>query len=355
MSDTPHPHESTMVHPEQPPLPKTVGRRRLPGLIILALTLVAVAWGLWQASRPPVILLQGQLDAEAINIAPKVPGRVAKVLVKEGQSLQAGDPVIEMNAPEIDAKVAQATAVRDAAQAVADKAQHGARHEEVRMAEANWRRAKAGADLAEKTFRRVDKLAAEGLLAEQKRDEAETQWRASTDLAQAARAQYDMALAGARQEDKAAADAQLRQATGVLSEAQVAEQESRLRSPVAGEVGKVFAKVGEISPAGVPVANVIDLSRVWAVLPVREDLLPRFAMKQRFRADVPALARQGVEFEVCALAVQPDFATWRSSRAGAGFDVRTFEVKACPTGPLPGARPGMSVLVRVNDADLPRP
>ena len=43
--------------------------------------------------------------------------------------------------------------------------------------------------------------------------------------------------------------------------------------------------------------------------------------------------------------VLPDFATWRATRGGAGFDVRTFEVRARPARPIAGARPGMSVLV----------
>ena len=53
------------------------------------------------------------------------------------------------------------------------------------------------------------------------------------------------------------------------------------------------------------------------------------------------------EFEVYALAAQPDFATWRASPGGTRFDAKTFEIKARPVQALAGARPGMSVVVTV--------
>jgi HlyD family secretion protein len=314
---------------------------------MLALAAAVIGLGLWLAGRPGAIQFQGQLEAEQISVAPKVPGRVSQVLVREGQVITAGTRLIVMDAPEIEAKAQQANAVRDAAQAVNDKAQSGARKEEIRMAQMNAQRATIAANLAETSFKRIDGLARDGLIAAQKRDEAEANWRANADLARAAQAQYEMALAGARSEDKAAAAAQLRQAGGAVAEVNAALKESQLTSPVAGEVTKLNAKVGELSPAGVPVAVVTDLAQCWLVLNVREDLLTRFQKGKKFTAAVPALSLQEVEFEVYALAAQPDFATWRAAPGGTNFDAKTFEIKARPVKPLAGARPGMSVLVSV--------
>ena len=200
--------------------------------------------------------------------------------------------------------------------------------------------------MAVSSFRRVEGLGREGLIATQKRDEADANRKASRDQALAAKAQYDMARAGARPEDQAAAAAQARQVAGVVAEVQAAQAETELKSPVAGEVAKVLARVGELSPQGVAVVSVVDLSDQWVVLNVREDRLQRFAVGTEFDATLPALGAQTVRFKVYANSALPDFATWRATRAGQGFDVRTFEVRARPVTALPGARPGMSVLVK---------
>lgn len=214
------------------------------------------------------------------------------------------------------------------------------------MAQLNWQRAQAAADLAEVSFRRVDNLAREGLVAEQKRDEARANYHASRDAALAARAQYQLALDGARPEDKEAAAGQARQVAGALAEVEAAEAEVNLKSPVAGEIAKVYAKVGELSPQGVAVATVVDLADQWVVINVREDRLSRFAVGSSFQAELPALDNRRADFKVYYVSVLPDFATWRTTRASQGFDVRTFEVRARPQAPIEGARPGMSVLVR---------
>lgn len=317
---------------------------------VLALALLAVAgtigYGLWRAAAPPPVVLQGQMEAQETDVAPKVAGRIGQVLVQEGQQVRSGDALIRMDSPEIEAKVAQAQAARDAASAVARKAANGARPQEVEMARANWQRAQAAADLASKSWQRVDRLAREGLIAAQKRDEAYANFVAARDQARAARAQYDLALSGARAEDRAAANAQERQVAAVVAEARVAQSEAALASPVAGEVAKVYAKVGEIAPQGVPVVTVVDLNDQWLVLNVREDRVQRFAIGSQFEGSIPALKQDKVTFKVTASSVLPDFATWRATRSDQGFDMRTFEIKARPLQPVAGVRPGMSVLVQ---------
>lgn len=310
------------------------------------LALAVVAYGFWRASRPAPEQFQGYMEAQETDIAAKISARVAEVAVKEGDRVARGSLLVRLDSPEVAAKMAQAQGALAAAQAVQAKADRGARPQEITMAQLNWQRAQAAADLAEVSFRRVDNLAREGLVAEQKRDEARANYHASRDAALAARAQYQLALDGARPEDKAAAAGQARQVAGVLAEVEAAEAEVNLKSPVAGEITKVYAKVGELSPQGVAVATVVDLADQWVAINVREDRLSRFVVGSSFEAELPALDKRRASFKVYYVAVLPDFATWRTTRASQGFDVRTFEVRARPEAPIDGARPGMSVLVR---------
>lgn len=312
------------------------------GLAVVAL----LGWGLYRAAQPVPEQLQGQMEATETDIAPKITARIAQVLVQEGDTVAVGDLLVRTDSPEVAAKLAQAQAAQQAAQSVADKARNGARPQEIEMARLQWQRAQAAAELARTSFQRVDNLFRDGLVAAQKRDEAAANDKASRDQALAARAQYDLARAGARPEDQAAATAQARQVGGVVAEAEAARAETELKSPVAGEVAKVLAKVGELSPQGVAVVTVVDLADQWVVLNVREDRLQRFAMGSEFDATLPALGGQSARFKVSYVAALPDFATWRATRAGQGFDVRTFEVRARPLQAIAGARPGMSVLVQ---------
>lgn len=316
-------------------------KKQLAGLLGI-IVLIFVAWGLYQAFQPQRLPLQGQMDAQEVNVSSKVAGRVGQVNVKLGDTVSQGQLLFQLTSPEVDAKVAQATAAAQAADAVSQKAQAGARPEEVRAAKANWQRAQTGAAIAKTTYDRVNNMFAEGVIARQKRDEAEAQWRAAEQQAQAARAQYDMANAGARPEDKNAASAQARQVGAVLTEAQVALAETRIAAPVAGQVSKIQIQPGELAPQGFPVMTLVNLADAWAVLQVREDEMAAFAMGSTHTANVPALKQQ-LTFKVSSMAVMPDFATWRAARPG-GTDLRTFEIRLRPAIRVEGLRPGMSVV-----------
>ena len=316
-------------------------KKQLAGLLGIVI-LVFVAWGLYRAFQQQRLPLQGQMDAQEVNVSSKVAGRVGQVNVKLGDTVSQGQVLFQLTSPEVDAKVAQATAAAQAADAVAQKAQAGARPEEVRAAKANWQRAQTGAAIAKTTYDRVDNMFAEGVIARQKRDEAEAQWRAAEQQAQAARAQYDMANAGARPEDKNAASAQARQVGAVLTEAQVALAETKIAAPVAGQVSKIQIQPGELAPQGFPVITLVNLADTWAVLQVREDEMAAFAMGSTHTANVPALKQQ-LTFKVSSVAVMPDFATWHAARPG-GTDLRTFEIRLRPAIRVEGLRPGMSVV-----------
>src|SRR5690606_38801199 len=232
----------------------------------------------------------------------------------------------------------------DAAQAVAAKADEGARSEDIRAAEANWKRAVAGAELANSTYRHVDNLYREGVVTRQKRDEALAQSRSSTELAKAARAQYDMALSGARAQDRQAAQAQVRQAEGARAEVDAAREETRGRASMAGEVGKRMADVGELVPAGYPVLTLVDVDHPWVAVNLRESQLEGLRIGSRLQGRVPALGDREAQFEVYFVNPAGDYATWRATRESSGYDVRSFEVRLRPVERLPGLRPGMSVL-----------
>ena len=329
----------TLQAPADAPPPN---KRKLGIALALVLAIVVVV-GLWLAWRSPAEQLQGMADADTVNVAAKITARLAELKVREGDRVKAGQVLFVLDSPEVAAKEEQAQGALEAASAVADKADAGARSEDIRAAQANWKRAEAGATLADATYQRVQNLFNEGVMTRQKRDEALAQARSSRELSNAARAQYDQALAGAREQDKRAAQGQVRQARGAVAEVDAAREEVNGRAPLAGEINKRMADVGELVPAGYPVFTLVDIDRMWVSVNLRESQMRGLKIGSRLRGQVPALDRD-VEFEVYFINPAGDYATWRATRQSSGYDVRSFEIRLRPVARVEGFRPGMSVL-----------
>ncbi len=289
-------------------------------------------------------LVQGEVEATQVDVSAKIPGRLAEVLVEIGQRVKKGEALVRLASPEITAKLDQAAAARAAASAQREKADHGARQEEIRAAEGQWQRAEAAAALAKTTWERLERLNRDGVVPAQRRDEAEASWKAAHAASEAAKAVYDMALAGARREDREAAAAVVRQAQGAVSEMEAYLGETTLVAPRDGEVSARNVEPGELTAAGYPVLTLVDLGDAWVVFNLREDRLAGLRVGDHLAARIPALGRE-VELRVTTLAPLADFATWRSTSGSGGFDLRTFEVRAKPTSAVEGLRPGMSAVV----------
>ncbi|WP_303699811.1 HlyD family secretion protein [Brevundimonas naejangsanensis] len=338
-----------MTVPPQEPIPDQPeelvrGRRRwiLPSVAVLLVAFLSL--GLWLSYRPAPDQIQGMVDARELRITSKVTGRIAGFHVDEGQSVSAGQLLFTLDSPEVAARSEQAGGALAAAQATADKADEGARPEDIRAAEAQWRRAQAAADLAQTTYARTQEMYEQGVIAGQKRDESRANATASIEAARAARAQYDLALAGARRQDREAAGGQVRQARGVLAEVEAAERETRIVAPSGGEVGRRLAQPGELVPQGFPVFVLTDIDHPWVTLTLREDQFSAIRRGKTLTGRIPAMNNRTAQFRVSFIAPAGDFATWRATRQSSGFDVKSFEIRATPTSPIAGLRPGMTVL-----------
>lgn len=311
--------------------------------IVAGLIILTIAG--WVLLKPVPLMVQGEVDAKEIKVASKIPGRIAKILVKEGQAVKKGDTLILINSPEIRAKMEQARAAQKAAGAQRDKADKGARTQEVEAAFNMWQKAKAGSELATKTYQRVKNLYNDGVVPLQKLDEAEANMKASKTTEEAAKAQYQMAEEGARKEDKSAATALWEQASGVVAEVEAYMDATVITAPSDGEVVTIVSEEGELVGTGFPIITLVDLSDEWVTFNLREDLMPKVRMGMEIPAIVPALGNKEVNIKVDYINALGEFATWHATKTSGDFDQRTFEVRAVPATKIDGLRPGMSVLV----------
>lgn len=290
-------------------------------------------------------MLQGQAEAYEVRVSGKIPGRIDKFLVSEGMTVNKGDTLVLISSPELNAKLMQATSAEDAANAQNQKANKGARSEQIAGAYELWQKAEVGVKLAEKTFKRVQNMYNENMVPAQKRDEAEANYQTAIATSKAAKSQYDMAINGAEKEDKLAALAMVNRAKGAVSEVESYLSETTLVSPINGEVSDVFPKQGELVGSGAPIMNIVDLNDVWVVFNIREDLLSSIKVGKEFDATVPALGNKVITLKVNYIKAMASYATFKATKTNGGFDVKSFEVRAKPLATIDGLRPGMSLMV----------
>ncbi|HIX22154.1 MAG TPA: efflux RND transporter periplasmic adaptor subunit [Candidatus Parabacteroides faecavium] len=315
--------------------------------VLVAVGLVALA-GFFLLT-PPDEVIMGQAEATTIRISGKVPGRIASYRFNEGDQVKAGDTLVFLSTPEVQAKLMQVEAVKAAAEAQHAKALKGARDQEVTAAYEMWQKAQAGLTIAKKSYDRVRNLYEKGVMSAQKKDEAEANYNAMVATEKAARSQYEMAKEGARKEDKAAAAALVNQASGALAEVESYVEESALVAPIDGEISERFPEVGELVGTGAPIMNIADLTDMWVSFSIREDLLSQVKVGNEVKAFVPALDNQEITLKVYYVKDMGTYAAWKATKTTGQYDAKTFEVRARPVQPVEGLRPGMSVIWKHNN------
>lgn len=311
--------------------------------LTVVIVIVAIIGTLAFKKEPEVI--QGYVEVSEYRVSSKVPGRVLELRVKEGDFVNVGDTLAIIDAPDVKAKLTQAESAENAASAMDQMANNGARREQINGAFALLQQAKAGLEIAQKSYNRVQRLYDEGVMSAQKRDEAFANYKAIEAQVKAAQSQYDMAVNGARREEKMAAAAQVSRAKGAVQEVTSYINETMQTAQKRGEVSDIYPKVGELIGTGSPIMTVSLLDDMWGTFNVREDQLDGMAVGSTITAFVPAFNKD-IQMKVYYIKDQGSYATWKATKANGQYDLKTFEVKARPVTKIDGLRPGMSLILK---------
>lgn len=290
-------------------------------------------------------IIQGEVEVSEFRVSCKLPGRVSRILVEEGQFVYKGDTLAILEIPEATAQQKVAEATEGAVSALSSLADSGTRKELIESAQKVLETAMAANEIAQKTFTRINNLFEEGVVSAQRRDEAEAALKATTAQVEGARSQLQMAKNGARSQEKEAAHKQAEAAKSAVEVVSSILQETVQVAAVDGEVSAIYPKEGELVGLGSPIMSISIMSDMWGVFNIREDQLHGLKMGDIFTAYIPAFD-QNIELKVSHIKDEGSYAVWKATKANGQYDVKTFEVKAKPTQKFEGLRPGMSLIVR---------
>jgi HlyD family secretion protein len=313
--------------------------RALFGLAVL----VGLAVLLWFATRPPPLIVQGEVSANRVDISPRVSGRIAKLNADVGDSVDAGTVIAELESPQLVAGLHQAEAALAVAEADLVRV-NSTRPETIAARKAELAAAAADVTLYQEDFDRQAKLITTGASTQSRVDETTRNLEAAIRKRESAEANLALAVAGASKEEKALAATQVERTRSSLNQQQVDIAELTIHAPISGQVTTRVAELGENFSAGAPLFSLIDLQNPWFTFNLREDLLRGLKIGDSFDVTVPAMDNARIPVRVTMINAQGQYATWRATRATGDFDLRTFEVRASPVNPMQGLRPGMSAI-----------
>lgn len=273
------------------------------------------------------MVVQSTVEMEETNINTLTGGKVAKVCVKEGDIVKAGDVIAIMDSDTLLAKKQQAASTIQAvqgqikaAQATYQKAKNGATPEELAQA-------KAAYDLAEATYNRMQVMLETEAISQSDFDQVATQFEVT-------KQQYIAAQKGAAAEDIQAAAAavealqgQLGAAQGALAEVESYLDETSITAPNAGVVTTVNVSDGELVSTGLPIAVITSSDQPWISCKLMEDQLSKVQLQQKVSVTFPAYPDQTFTGVVTQINKNADFAVKRATNANNSFDVVAFSVK----------------------------
>lgn len=316
-------------------------------LAVAGFTLVVLIVGIigyFTLDRTPEII-QGEMDADEYRVSSKLPGRIVKILVKEGDYVHVGDTLAILESPEVDAqrKVAEATA--GASSALSDLTSAPTRHETVESAYQVYQQAIATAEIAQKTYARIEKLFNEGVTTAQRRDEAKASYDAAQAAVKTTKSQWELAKNGAREEEKRAARKQAEAAKSAVNVVSSLIKENVQIATQEGIVTDIYPKVGELVGMGSPIMTVELIGDMWGTFNVREDQLKGKKVGDTFKAFIPAFNKD-VDMKIYNIKDEGTYAVWKATKTTGQYDLKTFEVKARPIQKIDGLRPGMSLIVK---------
>jgi len=328
------------------PLPdaRRENRRLLSAMAVIIVIVAVMAIIGFLFLKPPADIIEGTAEATSVRVSGKLPGRVVDFYVREGDMVRRGDTLVHISSSLAEAKLEQAEGMQSAAEATSSRVDAGTRSQVINSAYQMWQQAKAALTIARKTYDRMESLYTQGVVSEQKRDEARAACEAAEAAEAAAHSQYELAKDGPQAQDRRGAAAMVDVARGGVAEVNALLEDRYLTAPCDGQVDVIFPNQGELVAMGAPIMNILRTDDKWVTFNVREDYLSDLAIGDTIDIMIPALDMLETRATVYYIRDMGTYAVWRATKATGDWDSRTFQVKARPLGPVDNLRPGMTVI-----------
>lgn len=371
-------------------------RRLIPLVLLVAIGAAYIAYEHYLSNRP--FQWAGTVEARSVTVASRTGGRVKEVLVHEGDPLKPSQPMVILEAGDLEAQRAMAEAQLEQAKATLDKlekgarpeeiaqakaraaqaqaalaeTQHGSRSEVIAAAEARLAQAQAGVDKAQLDADRAHRLLASEAIAKAEADAADTalqtakaqrdaQQKVVEELragarpeqkaqaaarAQEAQAAANLVLAGTRVEDLRAAAAQVGAAQARVDQLDVMIDELTIRAPAAASVESLDLRPGDLLAPNAPAATVLEADQLYVRVYVPETQIGRIKIGDIVPITVDSWPDKSFKGKVEYINVKGEYSPRNLQTA----DERADQVFAVRIGLIEGKdrlRAGMAAIVRV--------
>jgi len=306
-------------------------KRRLGWLLILAVAAGGAFWAFRSSRREKPLVLSGSIEARDAEVGSLVGGRVSSVLVQEGATVRAGQPLVIFETDLGALQISEQRAVVGEKRANLAKMRAGPRSEEVV-------RARAESENAERERRRLKSLLDEGVIGRQQYDDAATK-------AKTAQESYRELARGSRVEDIRAAEAALEREEQRLAFLLRQSQEAVVKAPADGIVESLDLRPGDLVAANQPVARILEPSQLWVRVWVPEPSLGRVRVGQKAAIRVDTFPGKEFPGRVVEIRQQGEYTPRNIQTLKQRMD-QVFGVKVAvePTREL---KPGMAARVRL--------
>jgi multidrug resistance efflux pump len=318
--------------------------------LFLAAAIVAGGIAFYKAfNRPRGIVLTGIVTTHEVNVSPLIQGRLAQLLVKEGDSVKSGQLVAVIDPQELQADQSfYSNSARSAEEQVQEseaalRFQEAQTRDQIRQAEASLeatnaklREAKANLELARTNLERTQELNKKGVYPAQSLDQARSTFQATNAEVESMQKQVDVQVAAValaqsnenqitmRLKQLAAGRRQLAAAGAQAKKAQVRLEYTEIRAPIDGVVSVLAARQGEVLSVGQPILTLINPDDLWIRADIEETYIDKIRQGEQLKFRLPSGAeRTGTVFY---RGVDADFATQRDA-SDIKRDIRTFEFR----------------------------
>ncbi len=305
---------------------------------IVLLLLVGGAAGGWfywhRKPEPQELRLAGSLEARSVELGSLVGGRVSRVLVDEGDRVQVGQPLLELEPDLLDLQIEQQKAAIAEARANLAKVTKGPRSEELRRAEIDWRAAKTDRD-------RFESLYQSGVIGKRDFDTAAVREASALEtLRQAQR--------GGRSEDRSAGTAVVERLETQLAYLERQRKELSIVAPAAGVVEALDLRPGDLLTPNQAALTLLEDGQLWVRVYVPEPELGKVRVGQTMRIAVDSFPDRTFAGRVVEIRDQGEYTPRNLQTLEQRSDL-VFGTKI-EVEPAPELKAGMTAIARLPTA-----